>query len=200
MRPDSARSRTCQRSTWSKARRRAGQLAVFGSEPGEKNYSPLWSKTILTWKAGAPPDRLEERHPDQCSRKERDADRARRTRRSQLSDHQGRVPNKNVSQTKPGWCSGWSPALLLGLEGVPLFQPLRDRARTHRDELREMRMVFEHARDQQRTLGRSHLGDTEGIDYVRGRSSKVSAGLPWADSTPRWGNAARQELCLPSPR
>ena len=29
----------------------AGQLAVFGSEPGEKDYSPLWSETILTWKA-----------------------------------------------------------------------------------------------------------------------------------------------------
>ena len=33
----------------------AGQLAVFGSEPGEKNYSPLWSETILTWKTGATP-------------------------------------------------------------------------------------------------------------------------------------------------
>src|SRR5437667_4522421 len=32
-----------------------GQLAVFGSEPGEKNYSPLWSETILTWKPGARP-------------------------------------------------------------------------------------------------------------------------------------------------
>jgi len=32
-----------------------GQLAVFGSEPGEKTYSPLWSETILTWKAGAKP-------------------------------------------------------------------------------------------------------------------------------------------------
>jgi hypothetical protein len=32
-----------------------GQLAVFGSEPGEKDYSPLWSETILTWKAGATP-------------------------------------------------------------------------------------------------------------------------------------------------
>ena len=32
-----------------------GQLAVFGSEPGEANYSPLWSETILTWKAGATP-------------------------------------------------------------------------------------------------------------------------------------------------
>ncbi len=31
------------------------QLAVFGSEPGEKDYSPLWSETILTWKAGATP-------------------------------------------------------------------------------------------------------------------------------------------------
>lgn len=33
----------------------AGQLAIFGSQPGEKNYSPLWAETILTWKAGATP-------------------------------------------------------------------------------------------------------------------------------------------------
>jgi hypothetical protein len=33
----------------------AGQLAIFGSEPGEPNYSPLWSETILTWKARAKP-------------------------------------------------------------------------------------------------------------------------------------------------
>ena len=32
-----------------------GQLAVFGSEPGEKDYSPLWAETILTWKSGATP-------------------------------------------------------------------------------------------------------------------------------------------------
>ena len=33
----------------------AGQLAIFGSEPGEPDYSPLWSETILTWKQGATP-------------------------------------------------------------------------------------------------------------------------------------------------
>ena len=33
----------------------SGQLAIFGSEPGEKTYAPLWSETILTWKAGATP-------------------------------------------------------------------------------------------------------------------------------------------------
>jgi hypothetical protein len=33
----------------------AGQLAVFGSEPGEADYSPLWSETILTWKPSAKP-------------------------------------------------------------------------------------------------------------------------------------------------
>lgn len=32
-----------------------GQLAVFGSEPGEADYSPLWTETILTWKAGSTP-------------------------------------------------------------------------------------------------------------------------------------------------
>jgi hypothetical protein len=33
----------------------AGQLAVFGSEPGEASYSPIWKETILTWKASATP-------------------------------------------------------------------------------------------------------------------------------------------------
>jgi hypothetical protein len=32
-----------------------GQLAVFGSEPGESSYSPLWAETILTWKSGSKP-------------------------------------------------------------------------------------------------------------------------------------------------
>jgi hypothetical protein len=32
-----------------------GQLAIFGSEPGETNYSPLWAETLLHWKAGATP-------------------------------------------------------------------------------------------------------------------------------------------------
>ena len=33
----------------------AGQLAVFGSEPGEPSYSPIWKETILTWKPNATP-------------------------------------------------------------------------------------------------------------------------------------------------
>jgi hypothetical protein len=33
----------------------AGQLAVFGSQPGEPDYSPLWAETILTWKSGSKP-------------------------------------------------------------------------------------------------------------------------------------------------
>ena len=32
-----------------------GQLAVFGSEPGEPSYSPLWSETLLSWKGSAAP-------------------------------------------------------------------------------------------------------------------------------------------------
>jgi hypothetical protein len=48
----------------------AGQLAVFGSEPGESSYSPIWKETILTWKSNATPvpitsdtqiDRLEQK-------------------------------------------------------------------------------------------------------------------------------------------
>jgi hypothetical protein len=32
-----------------------GQLAVFGSEPGEASYSPIWKETILTWRSSSKP-------------------------------------------------------------------------------------------------------------------------------------------------
>ena len=32
-----------------------GQLAVFGSEPGETDYNPLWEEFFVTWKAGMKP-------------------------------------------------------------------------------------------------------------------------------------------------
>jgi hypothetical protein len=33
----------------------AGQLAVFGSEPGETDYNPLWEELMVTWKPGVTP-------------------------------------------------------------------------------------------------------------------------------------------------
>jgi hypothetical protein len=33
----------------------AGQIAVFGSEPGESSYNPLWDEFFVTWKAGVTP-------------------------------------------------------------------------------------------------------------------------------------------------
>jgi hypothetical protein len=38
-----------------KGRAAAGQIAVFGSEPGEKDYNPLWEERFVTWKAGVTP-------------------------------------------------------------------------------------------------------------------------------------------------
>jgi hypothetical protein len=38
-----------------KGRAAAGQIAVFGSEPGESDYSPLWREFWVTWKSGATP-------------------------------------------------------------------------------------------------------------------------------------------------
>jgi hypothetical protein len=32
-----------------------GQLSVFGSEPGESDYNPLWEEFFVTWKAGEKP-------------------------------------------------------------------------------------------------------------------------------------------------
>ena len=33
----------------------AGQLAVFGSEPGETDYNPLWEEFFVTWRPGVKP-------------------------------------------------------------------------------------------------------------------------------------------------
>ncbi|MDQ2744247.1 MAG: hypothetical protein M3Z66_18405 [Chloroflexota bacterium] len=33
----------------------AGQLAVFGSQPGEKDYSPLWHEVAVRFKSGVKP-------------------------------------------------------------------------------------------------------------------------------------------------
>jgi hypothetical protein len=33
----------------------AGQPQVFGSQPGEDDYSPLWQEVTVTWKAGVKP-------------------------------------------------------------------------------------------------------------------------------------------------
>lgn len=33
----------------------AGQLSVFGSEPGESDYNPLWDELFVTWKPGVKP-------------------------------------------------------------------------------------------------------------------------------------------------
>jgi hypothetical protein len=38
-----------------KGRAVANQLSVFGSEPGESDYNPLWEEFFVTWKAGAKP-------------------------------------------------------------------------------------------------------------------------------------------------
>lgn len=38
-----------------RGRAATGQLSVFGSEPGESDYNPLWEETFVSWKAGAKP-------------------------------------------------------------------------------------------------------------------------------------------------
>lgn len=38
-----------------KGRAASGQLTVFGSEPGESDYNPLWEEVWVTWKSGVKP-------------------------------------------------------------------------------------------------------------------------------------------------
>jgi hypothetical protein len=38
-----------------KGRAATGQLTVFGSEPGESDYNPLWEEIWVTWKSGVTP-------------------------------------------------------------------------------------------------------------------------------------------------
>jgi hypothetical protein len=32
-----------------------GQLTIFGSQPGESDYNPLWEEVWVTWKSGVTP-------------------------------------------------------------------------------------------------------------------------------------------------
>jgi hypothetical protein len=38
-----------------KGKAASGQLSVFGSEPGESDYNPLWEEFFVTWKPGVTP-------------------------------------------------------------------------------------------------------------------------------------------------
>ena len=38
-----------------KGRAATGQLTIFGSEPGESDYNPLWEEVWVTWKSSAKP-------------------------------------------------------------------------------------------------------------------------------------------------
>jgi len=38
-----------------KGRAAKGQLTIFGSEPGEADYNPLWEEMWVTWKPGVKP-------------------------------------------------------------------------------------------------------------------------------------------------
>jgi len=38
-----------------KGRAASGQLTIFGSEPGESDYNPLWEEVWVTWKSSAKP-------------------------------------------------------------------------------------------------------------------------------------------------
>jgi hypothetical protein len=38
-----------------KGRAAKGQLTIFGSEPGEVDYNPLWKEVWVTWKKGVKP-------------------------------------------------------------------------------------------------------------------------------------------------
>ena len=67
-----------------------GQIAVFGSEPGESDYNPLWEELIVTWKPGVNARAAGQGRPDQRPREAGQADREGRARGDQRSDHERR--------------------------------------------------------------------------------------------------------------
>ena len=64
----------------------AGQLSVFGSEPGESNYNPLWEEFFVSWKPGVKPVLLVKDDSDRGPRNEGQADAARRAHRAECAD------------------------------------------------------------------------------------------------------------------
>jgi hypothetical protein len=50
-----AKSRNVPAQYFVTGRAAAGQITVFGSEPGEKDYNPLWLELFVKWNAGVTP-------------------------------------------------------------------------------------------------------------------------------------------------
>jgi hypothetical protein len=50
-----ARVKSAPRQFFVRGKAAPGQLSVFGSEPGESDYNPLWEEIFVTWKSGAKP-------------------------------------------------------------------------------------------------------------------------------------------------
>ena len=83
-----------------------GQLTVFGSEPGESDYNPLWEEVWVTWKAGVKPRAPRPGRPDQLPREEGQAHDEGRAHRPECTDPQGWegrliVPRKAEAAGKP---------------------------------------------------------------------------------------------------
>jgi hypothetical protein len=53
--PELAKAKKIPRQFFIMGRAAHGQLSVFGSEPGESDYNPLWDEIGVTWNAGVTP-------------------------------------------------------------------------------------------------------------------------------------------------
>jgi hypothetical protein len=53
--PELASVKSAPRQFFVQGKAAKGQIAVFGSEPGESDYNPLWEEIIVKWKAGVTP-------------------------------------------------------------------------------------------------------------------------------------------------
>ena len=73
-----------------------GQLTIFGSQPGEADYNPLWEEVWLTWKKGVKPVLIGQGRPDRLAREEGQAHREGRPHRPERPDPQSRQRRLSV--------------------------------------------------------------------------------------------------------
>src|SRR5262245_9898312 len=94
----------------------AGQLAVFGSQPGESDYSPIWEGDDPDLEGERDAGADQERHAGRPARAQREAHRAEDVDQAQLPDRQG-------------WCArlgGFLPRVRgpIGLSGLQDVDPV----------------------------------------------------------------------------
>ncbi len=107
-----------------------GQLTIFGSQPGEADYNPLWKEVWLTWKKGVKPVLIGQ--DDQIDSLEKKGKLTEKDAHIVLNAPRSSRPAKAVERPLKGRSGGQKPAASILRRRVVAVSPERESCRSSR--------------------------------------------------------------------